>query len=568
MTKQKILWVDTSPDKRFIVEGITKDATTEACIFDLIDNSIDAARDIIVKRKNSKKDRYGLPKDYSGFHILLHVDESGVRIEDNCGGIAVRDLERSAMKVGGRSSHAFGIGHYGVGLKRALFKLGRIAQIDSDSGKQRVTLELSIEDYMADPDWGVSAIELPSTGKTKTTITVTDPTAEVASEFSDQRWTERLEDSLAVRYANFINKGLEIKLDVKSIPAATADMRKDEEFSFYRDRLFKTKSGVKFYLSAGVHAEYRFSTETGFNVKISRDITKEFGWYVQCNDRVIVVANRGAETGWPGWHGEYNGFLGTVHFIDEEPDKLPWNTTKTGVDLNNSSYQEALIHMQDIATDWRQRAKKYRKPKSGLLSSGRTSAWQASPSGTTQTSGIVHSTASGVGGRPATGQRPSHHKDLIYLLPLLRTISESTKIKALLFEASTLVIKDHQYTSVLLFRTLIESVLSDYLKRHRKYKDAKELVFADSPKRWRSASEEEKKKYRPTLADMVDFAIRNPDIFPDDHSKMCKSAFDAYKRQSNVVNNIVHEDHQTVDAAWIVALRDRVQPTLALLLTH
>ena len=47
MASAKEFPVDTSPTKRVVVDSITRDATDEECIFDLIDNAIDAARNII-----------------------------------------------------------------------------------------------------------------------------------------------------------------------------------------------------------------------------------------------------------------------------------------------------------------------------------------------------------------------------------------------------------------------------------------------------------------------------------------------------------------------------------------
>ena len=55
--------IDTSPTKEAVVDGITRDATDEECIFDLIDNSIDAARNIIF-RNISPKLRTELPEGY------------------------------------------------------------------------------------------------------------------------------------------------------------------------------------------------------------------------------------------------------------------------------------------------------------------------------------------------------------------------------------------------------------------------------------------------------------------------------------------------------------------------
>src|SRR5205807_6836859 len=80
----KRILVDTSPTKEVVVDGITRDATDEECIFDLIDNSIDAARNIIF-RNISPKLRNELPEGYSGYEVKLHIGGASFKISDNCG---------------------------------------------------------------------------------------------------------------------------------------------------------------------------------------------------------------------------------------------------------------------------------------------------------------------------------------------------------------------------------------------------------------------------------------------------------------------------------------------------
>ena len=51
------------------------------------------------------------------------------------------------------------------------------------------------------------------------------------------------------------------------------------------------------------------------------------GWYVLCNGRVVVSADKTDLTGWgvglPAFHSKYRGFAGVALFVSEDPDRLP-----------------------------------------------------------------------------------------------------------------------------------------------------------------------------------------------------------------------------------------------------
>ncbi|MGH6955102.1 MAG: ATP-binding protein, partial [Caulobacteraceae bacterium] len=156
--------VDTHPTKRVVVDSLTRDATVKACIFDLIDNSIDAARDRLFEGLVADAPRE-MPDSFAGFHAHLTLNGTGFKIEDNCGGIPIEALRSMVMRFGRPSAHSMGIGVFGVGLNRALFKLGRISHLRTDTGLQRAELILRADEYIAnDDDWGLPAEELSSTG--------------------------------------------------------------------------------------------------------------------------------------------------------------------------------------------------------------------------------------------------------------------------------------------------------------------------------------------------------------------------------------------------------------------
>ncbi|MEQ9446513.1 MAG: hypothetical protein RJS98_13180 [Rhodospirillaceae bacterium] len=83
-----------------------------------------------------------------------------------------------------------------------------------------------------------------------------------------------------------------------------------------------------------------------------------WGWYVVCNDRVVLRANRDDLTVWdrgrefPNWHPQYNGFLGFVFFKSDKPELLPWTTTKREVDASSGVYRRAIVKMREVTRPW------------------------------------------------------------------------------------------------------------------------------------------------------------------------------------------------------------------------
>jgi signal transduction histidine kinase len=90
-----ILQVQFNPAPAYIFGYLTADVQSAACIFDLIDNSIDAARAVM-----STKQGKGLPQNYEGFEIKLTLNGDIVRIEDNCSGISESSFTDTVFRSG------------------------------------------------------------------------------------------------------------------------------------------------------------------------------------------------------------------------------------------------------------------------------------------------------------------------------------------------------------------------------------------------------------------------------------------------------------------------------------
>src|SRR5262249_3468842 len=120
------------PTKHFFLEMFTRDISLEDCILDLVDNSIDA---LIRTRKLSPSTQLlatspsALPKTPAT--IAIGLSPTKFSIHDNCGGIEPEYAKTEAFLFGHRSPGRAYLGAYGIGLKRAIFKLGNRFQMRS-----------------------------------------------------------------------------------------------------------------------------------------------------------------------------------------------------------------------------------------------------------------------------------------------------------------------------------------------------------------------------------------------------------------------------------------------------
>jgi hypothetical protein len=82
--------------------------------------------------------------------------------------------------------------------------------------------------------------------------------------------------------------------------------------------------------------------------------TQEYaGWYVLCNGRTVVAADKTELTGWgatsQAFHSKFLAFAGLASFTSNEPVKLPWTTTKRGLNRESPVYQFARNRMGGVA---------------------------------------------------------------------------------------------------------------------------------------------------------------------------------------------------------------------------
>lgn len=342
--------IHAEPTKDFFVKMITRDIALEDCIFDLLDNTIDGARKYLAKQGRDTQ-------SLAGFSTDIEFDGEYFEIRDNCGGILLSDAIDYAFHFGRRADDktdvAGGIGLYGIGMKRAIFKIGKTADVISEANDACFKVSVNVDAWLAkkDSDWDFEYDDWKRVGTKGARIRIKDLYPEISTTFADAVFRNNLTKFIARDYAFFIEKGFVIRVCGAVVPSYHYQMMRNESLEpalvEYED------DNVKVRIVAGLIDEL----PDDIPEELTPDKVERYGWYVICNDRVVLAADKSERTiwgvdGYKVWHPQYNGFAGFVFFQTNEQVKLPWTTTKREVDVTSPLYRRALAKMREITNDF------------------------------------------------------------------------------------------------------------------------------------------------------------------------------------------------------------------------
>lgn len=320
-----------SPTKAFFVEMLVKDINLDSAILDLVDNCIDGAR--LLRGDGS----------YNGLLVKIRVSPDEFVIEDNCGGIDVNVARNYAFRFGKDADSKpleKSLGVFGVGMKRAIFKMGRDVYIKSTTKSHSFEIRLNIPQWQKNDDpnswfFPMTVNELasaPPDNELGTLIKITGLYENVGTQFDLPYFVSQLRRAIGSKHERYINQGVTIQLNGTTIPG-TAVM-----FAYLGQELLPAYEsaqldGVSMTLYAGVGEPKRIQA----------------GWYIYCNGRMIVEHDQTELTGWgesvekaiPKMHYQFARFRGCVYFDSEDSSKLPWNTTKDGIEVTTDVYRSA-----------------------------------------------------------------------------------------------------------------------------------------------------------------------------------------------------------------------------------
>lgn len=337
--------VHAFPTKDFFVNMLTRDISLEDCIFDLLDNSIDGARRI----SSTTIDKY-----LDGARVKLSFDQSGFSISDNCGGISLSDAIDYAFHFGRRADSPAdvkgGIGLYGIGMKRAIFKIGRKALVHSETASEAFAVDVDVESWMrSENDWDFGYNDTAKTGEVGTKIQIWNLIKEISVSFNDPVFQSDLIRKIARDYAFFLTRGLKIEVCDVQVPQFQYGLRTSENVAPAVDTY--VDEGVTVKLAAGLIDE--IPDEIPDEIR-PREVDR-YGWFVVCNDRIVLSADKTQKSIWgnsnfQSWHPQYNGFAGFAFFNADDQRKLPWTTTKRDLDVSNPVYCRAIARMKVLTT--------------------------------------------------------------------------------------------------------------------------------------------------------------------------------------------------------------------------
>ncbi|MEM6538864.1 MAG: ATP-binding protein [Pseudomonadota bacterium] len=352
---------DANPTKAFFVRMITRDITLEDCIFDLIDNSIDGAWELAGGHPLSLDDK----TDLSAYKISIHIRDDGFEISDNCGGISLDDAAEYAFTFGRKQdaeTENFSIGVYGIGMKRAVFKLGsdieiRSTYVDADTFSS-FRVPINVERWLAsgDENWDFDIEEAENLEQTGVQIAIAQLTDAARRSFESPRFIRNLRRAIARDYALHLHRGLVIEVQGKPVSGWVIELRQGGEFSPMRAQYVEELEEERVFVEilAGMAAPPPDDSEPSEDFDEGQNTS---GWYVICNGRIVLAADKTTVTGWgtvgwPQWHPQYTGFMGIIIFSSRRADLLPLTTTKRSVDETSAIYRQFRPKMRETTKEW------------------------------------------------------------------------------------------------------------------------------------------------------------------------------------------------------------------------
>lgn len=370
--------INANPTKNFFVDMLTRDIELEYAILDLLDNCIDGAL-----RENKRLNK-NTEKPYKDYYANINFDENKFSIDDNCGGIPIEVAEKYAFRMGRplseKKDNLPTVGIYGIGMKRAIFKIGRHIFISSKTYNENF-ITIIDKKWLTDDIWELpirknTLLNLMKNSGTK--IIIKNIKDEAAIHFKSTDFIIKISEMISEYYSLIIDKGFRIKINGKTIEPKHIYLLLDSNIDSTKKGIspfiYSSKiNNVNVNVVIGFYRDFTTTTEED-NELSGKSKSENAGWTIIANDRVVLYADKTIVTGWgdsgiPKYHTQFISIAGVVEFKSEDASLLPIRTTKRGVDSNSVLYLQIKVIMKEglkLFTDYTNKWKSYSEEEKSL----------------------------------------------------------------------------------------------------------------------------------------------------------------------------------------------------------
>lgn len=328
--------VDCLPTKSFFIETLIRDISLADAILEFVDNSLDGARELRAETSSDKQ--------FNGLEVQLQLKKDKFTIKDNCGGIDIQTAKDYVFRFGrpkARPETKHSVGEFGVGMKRAIFKIGKEFCVQSEKSGEKWEVKVNVPEWSKNDDqtsWSFDINVNPNHSLSASTkVEICQLHEGIGEEFELEVFQSELIYRIRKSHLNAISKGMLICVNGVPVDCDPVRILQSEELiPAYVDKEYPSLKGkILAKLYAGI-------TESN---------PSEAGWYLFLNGRSVLIADRTERTGWgetsedgkkliPKSHHQFARFRGYAFLDSDDQGTLPWNTAKTGVDSDSPVFKK------------------------------------------------------------------------------------------------------------------------------------------------------------------------------------------------------------------------------------
>lgn len=337
------------PTKRFFVSMLTRDIELSDAILDLVDNCVDGA---MRTSRGQERDEFESFQDYEA---RLKIDHTQFQLTDNCGGIPenyILDAFHLGRPKIDKDSDLPTIGMFGIGMKRAIFKMANEALVISNTTEAKNSVVYSKEWLNPENDsWDLPLEKKDPEGKRYgVDILIDDLKEGIAKTFGRKSYVDGLKHDLSLHFGYIMQKGFKIfvndeELKPSTLPLMSSDFVEGEKEGLLPFDFEMTFDDVDIKVTVGFFRNLVRDEEIDAEAEGANDIDKA-GISVVCNDRVVLLSDKSMATGWgdggaPRYHPQFRAIAGLITLYSADASKLPLSTTKRGLDASSDVYLTA-----------------------------------------------------------------------------------------------------------------------------------------------------------------------------------------------------------------------------------